>query len=71
MCSVRQTELYLTSSVWFGQNGKTQLRSVTRSEDDLTNFNSFQIKKQVVKTLQKLKIDLKSMITDLSNFYKQ
>ena len=33
MCSVlfdavRQTELYLTSSVHFGQNGKTPLRSV-------------------------------------------
>ena len=27
--AVRQTELYLTSSVHFGQNGKTRLRSVT------------------------------------------
>ena len=27
--SVRETELWLTCSVWFGQNGKTLLRSVT------------------------------------------
>ena len=27
--AVWRTELYLTSSVWFGQNGKTPLRSVT------------------------------------------
>ena len=29
LVSVRETELSLTCSVWFGQNGKTLLRSVT------------------------------------------
>ena len=31
LSSVREIELWLTCSVWFGQNGKTLLRSVTTS----------------------------------------
>ena len=39
-CSVlvRETELKLTCSVWFGQNGKTLLRSVTKLLGDVNTW---------------------------------